>query len=35
MSQSSYFKPQLDLVNGKLGGGDLKSRKMLRVEGLR
>ena len=33
MSQSSYIKFQPYLVKGMLGGGDLNSRKMLRVEG--
>ena len=35
VSQSSYSKSRLDLVTlgGIEGGGDLKSRKTLRVEG--
>ena len=33
MSQSSYFKSRLDLVKEKLVGQNLKSWKMLRVEG--
>ena len=34
LSQSSYFKFRLDLVTlGGIEGGNLKSRKTLRVEG--
>ena len=35
VSQSCYFKSRLDLATlGELGGGNLKSWKTLRVEGL-
>ena len=35
VSQSSYFKSRLDLATlGELGGGNLKSWKTLRAEGL-
>ena len=35
MSQSSYFQSRPDPVTlGGIGGGNLKSWKMLRVEGL-